>query len=93
MLDNCYRAYKRAVPENKRRWNQVMFEAIYVRDRKIVRVAFKEPFNTLLGAGPGDAGSISDCLVGLTGVEPVAIHPGLNPFGLLWNEGTVADVA
>lgn len=60
LLDNCFRAYKRAAPPNKRRWNQVIFDVIYVRDRKITRVVYKEPFNTLLGAGTGDGRSLPD---------------------------------
>jgi len=51
LLENCGRAYGRAKPLNRKRWNRTVFKAIYVTDRRISKIEFNEPFGTLLGPG------------------------------------------
>lgn len=65
LLENCGRAYARAKPLNRKRWNRTVFKAIYVTDRRISKIEFNEPFGTLLGQG-----SSKDVLVGVAGIEP-----------------------
>src|SRR6266511_5830526 len=51
LLSNCHQAYRRAKPKARRRWNQAVFKAIYVEDRRISGLEYKEPFDTLLSKG------------------------------------------
>jgi site-specific DNA recombinase len=64
---NCYAAYRKASPETKKIWNQALFAEIVIRDKKIRKVTYQEPFRTLLSLG----GSNKTLLVGATGFEPV----------------------
>ena len=44
---NCYAAYLKARPSIRRRFNEAVLEAVYVKDRKIARAEFSEVFAPL----------------------------------------------
>jgi len=47
LAGNCYAAYLKARPSVRRRFNEAVLEAVYVKDRKIARVEFSEVFAPL----------------------------------------------
>ncbi len=59
LAGNCHAAYLKARPSIRRRFNEAVLEAVYVKDRKIARAEFSEVFAAdalcpSLG-GPGSA--------------------------------------
>ncbi len=44
LMDNLHNAYRRASAQTRRRFNQALVEAAYVKDRRVVRVTYREPF-------------------------------------------------
>ncbi len=44
LAGNCYAAYLKARPSVRRRFNDAVLEAVYVKDRKIARAEFSEVF-------------------------------------------------
>ena len=66
MASNCYFAYKKACPQNKRMFNQAFFEKIYLKDKMISSFERSEVFKALIYSN----GSISESLVPEAGVEP-----------------------
>lgn len=47
LAGNCHAAYLKARPSVRRRFNQAVLEAVYVKDRKISRAEFSEVFAPL----------------------------------------------
>lgn len=47
LAGNCHAAYLKARPSVRRRFNQAVLEAVYVKDRKIARAEFSEAFAPL----------------------------------------------
>lgn len=45
---SCYKAYRQASPETKKLWNQALFDKIVVKDKKVARFTYQEPFEVLL---------------------------------------------
>ena len=51
LAGNCHTAYLKARPAVRRRFNNAVLEAVYIRDRKIGRPEFSEVFAPLF-SGP-----------------------------------------
>jgi hypothetical protein len=47
LAGNCHAAYLKARPSVRRRFNQAVLEAVYVKDRRIARPEFSEVFAPL----------------------------------------------
>jgi len=47
LTGNCHAAYRKARPSVRRRFNQAVLEAVYVKDRKVARTEFSEVFAPL----------------------------------------------
>lgn len=47
LIANCHRSYKRADEQDRRKWNQAIFKAVYVKGRQVVSVEYKEPFDSI----------------------------------------------
>jgi hypothetical protein len=47
LAGNCHAAYLKARPNVRRRFNEAVLEAIYVKDRKLARAEFSEVFAPL----------------------------------------------
>jgi len=47
LAGNCHAAYLKARPSVRRRFNQAVLEAVYMKDRKIARAEFSELFAPL----------------------------------------------
>lgn len=67
------REYQTATERSRRAYNQALFEAVFVKDRRIVGVRPKEPYRTALTKG----GSDKNPTVEVGGVEPPCF--GLEP--------------
>jgi hypothetical protein len=65
---NCHTAYLKARPSVRRRFNQAVLEAVYVKDRKIARAEFSEVYAPLFSR-PGSNKALK---VVPTGFEPVS---------------------
>jgi hypothetical protein len=50
-LSNCARAYREAIPPDRRRWNQALFEKVLVKDGRVLSVEIKEPFASIMAKG------------------------------------------
>ncbi len=68
LAGNCHVAYMKAGPSVRRRFNQAVLEAVYVKDRRIARAEFSEVFAPLFSR----PGSNKTLLVVPTGFEPVS---------------------
>jgi site-specific DNA recombinase len=68
LAGNCYSAYMKARPSVRRRFNQAVLEAVYVKDRRIARAEFSEIFAPLFSR----PGSNKPLKVVPTGFEPVS---------------------
>ena len=68
-MDDSHRSYVHADEEARKRHNSAFIKKLIVKDRRIVRVAWEEPFATLLSLGEG---SSKTRYMELTGLEPVA---------------------
>jgi site-specific DNA recombinase len=68
LAGNCHAAYLKARPSVRRRFNQAVLEAVYVKDRKVARAEFSEVFAPLFLR----AGSNKRLQVVPTGFEPVS---------------------
>ncbi len=68
LAGNCHAAYLRARPSVRRRFNQAVLEAVYVKDRSIAHAEFSEVFAPLFSR-PGSNKSLQ---VVPTGFEPVS---------------------
>lgn len=68
LAGNCHAAYLKARPSVRRRFNQAVLEAVYVKDRRIARAEFSEVFAPLFSR----PGSNKPLLVVPTGFEPVS---------------------
>ena len=67
LAGNCHAAYLKARPSIRRRFNEAVLEAVYVKDRTIARAEFSEVFAPLFSR----PSSNKRLKVDLTGVEPV----------------------
>ena len=47
LAKDCHKAYQQASPGVRRLWNDAFFESIVVRERKVHRVVYREPFRSL----------------------------------------------
>jgi hypothetical protein len=65
-LRDCRKAYREAQPEERRRWNEVLFKRISIGEGRIQGYEYREPFPTLLAW----AGSNKGSLVSRPGFEP-----------------------
>ncbi len=65
IASNCYLAYKKASPTNKRAFNQALFEKIFIKNKKISDKKFTDLFDTIFNPS-----SNKDFLVGVRGFEP-----------------------
>jgi site-specific DNA recombinase len=68
LAGNCHSAYLKARPSVRRRFNQAVLEAVYVKDRRTARAEFSEVFAPLFSR----PGSNKPLEVVPTGFEPVA---------------------
>jgi site-specific DNA recombinase len=68
LAGNCHAAYMRARPSVRRRFNQAVLEAVYVKDRKVARAEFSEVFAPLFSR----PSSNRPLQVVPTGFEPVS---------------------
>ncbi len=68
LAGNCHAAYMKARPSVRRRFNQAVLEAVYVKDRKMGRAEFSEVFAPLFSR----PGSNKPLKVVPTGFEPVS---------------------
>jgi site-specific DNA recombinase len=68
LAGNCHAAYLKARPSVRRRFNQSVLEAVYVKDRKVARAEFSEVFAPLFSR----PGSNRPLPVVPTGFEPVS---------------------
>ncbi len=68
LAGNCHAAYLKARPPVRRRFNQAVLEAVYVKDRRIARAEFSEVFAPLFSR----PGSNKPLEVVPTGFEPVS---------------------
>ena len=66
LAGNCHAAYLKARPFVRRRFNEAVLEALYVKDRKIARAEFSEVFAPLFSR----PGSNKRLKVEMTGFEP-----------------------
>src|SRR6266545_3203800 len=66
LAGNCHAAYLKARPSVRRRFNQAVLEAVYVKDRKIARAEFSEVFAPLFSR----PSSNKTLKVELGGIEP-----------------------
>ncbi len=66
LAGNCHRAYLKARPSVRRRFNEAVLEAVYVKDRKIARAEFSEVFAPLFSR----PSSNKRLKVELPGIEP-----------------------
>ena len=64
---NCHAAYVKARPSERRRFNEAVLEAVYVKDRKIPRAEFSEVFAPLFSR-PSSNKALK---VEVRGVEPL----------------------
>jgi site-specific DNA recombinase len=67
LAGNCHAAYVKARPSIRRRFNEAVLEAVYMKDRKIARAEFSEVFAPLFSR-PSSNRTLK---VDLTGFEPV----------------------
>ena len=65
---NCHAAYLKARPSVRRRFNQAVLEAVYVKDRKVARAEFSDVFAPLFSR-PSSNKALK---VVPTGFEPVS---------------------
>jgi hypothetical protein len=65
-LRDSRKAYREAQPEERRRWNEVLFKRISIGDGQVQAYEYREPFPTLLAW----AGSNKESLVSRPGFEP-----------------------
>jgi len=70
LAGNCHAAYLKARPSVRRRFNQAVLEAVYVKDRKIARAEFSEVFAPLFSR----PGSNKTLKVEVPGIEPLPLH-------------------
>lgn len=70
IASNCYLAYKKASPSNRRGFNQAFFEKIYIKDKKISDWKFTSKFTDLFDAIFNSLSSNKNSLVGVRGFEP-----------------------
>jgi hypothetical protein len=68
LAGNCHAAYLRARPSVRRRFNQAVLEAVYVKDRGVARAEFSDVFAPLFSR----PGSNKPLEVVPTGFEPVS---------------------
>ena len=68
LAGNCHAAYLKARPSVRRRFNQAVLEAVYVKNRKVARAEFSEVFAPLFSR----PGSNKPLQVVPTGFEPVS---------------------
>ena len=47
LAGNCHAAYLKATPKVRRRFNEAVIKAIYIKERKIARVEYTEVFEVL----------------------------------------------
>jgi site-specific DNA recombinase len=75
LAGNCHAAYLKARPSVRRRFNDAVFEAVYIKDRKIGRAEFSEVFAPLFSR----PSSNKRLKVEVGGVEPPSsgVHSGL----------------
>jgi hypothetical protein len=65
-MDDSHRSYVHADEEERKRYNSAFIKKLIVKDRRIIRVAWEEPFATLsLGEG-----SSKTRYMELAGLEP-----------------------
>ncbi|MCA1841232.1 MAG: recombinase family protein [Actinomycetota bacterium] len=67
LAGNCHAAYLKARPKVRRRFNEAVVKAVYVRDGKVARKEFTEVFEVLFSRG----GLNKAAMVPPTGFEPV----------------------
>ena len=76
LLSQCGRAYKKAVPADRRKWNHAIIEKVLVSKGQVTSVQIKEPFAVVLAKGSSQgssrAGSSKNPQVELRGLEPLA---------------------
>jgi site-specific DNA recombinase len=53
LAKNCATSYRKAKPKVRGMWNRAFFRTIWVRDGKIERFDYQEPFASLLGSHKG----------------------------------------
>ena len=56
-LSDCARAYKEAVPADRRKWNHALFEKVFVKDGRVMGAEIKEPFATIMAKGSSKGSS------------------------------------
>jgi hypothetical protein len=71
IASNCYLAYLKASPSNRRGFNQALFKKIYIKNKKISDRKFTDLFDTIFNSPSSNKNS----LVGATGFEPATARP------------------
>jgi hypothetical protein len=66
LAGNCHAAYTKARPSVRRRFNDAMLEAVYIKDRRIGRAKFSEVFAPLFSRPSSNRG----LKVEVGGIEP-----------------------
>jgi site-specific DNA recombinase len=69
LAGNCHAAYLKARPSVRRRFNEAVLEAVYVKDRKIARAEFSEVFAPLFSR----PSSNKPLKVEVRGIEPLSL--------------------
>jgi 2-polyprenyl-3-methyl-5-hydroxy-6-metoxy-1,4-benzoquinol methylase len=84
LAGNCHAAYLKARPSVRRRFNQAVLEAVYVKDRRIARAEFYDVFAPLFSS-PNRALKVVDigCGTGLTTREAARAAPARDARGAL----------
>jgi hypothetical protein len=76
LAGNCHAAYLKARPSVRRRFNQAVLEAVYVKDRQVHRAEFSEVFGPLFSR-PGSNKPLE--------VVPTGFEPGVSTLRV-WSE-------
>lgn len=66
LAGNCHDAYLKARPKVRRRFNEAVLKAVYIRDGKVKKAEFNEPFDALFSR-PSSNKRLS--------VEPIGLEP------------------
>ena len=59
LAQNCHMRYTKASPETRKLWNRAFFEKILVKDGKVIRSIYAEPFFSVLGSHKGSLVEVS----------------------------------
>jgi site-specific DNA recombinase len=66
LAGNCYDAYLKARPKVRRRFNEAVLKTVYIKDGKLKKLEFNEPFDALFSR-PSSNKKLS--------VEPIGLEP------------------